>query len=181
MLPDSFLSRRAVILGVSLLLLSGCKHREKTIAVQQTDEDSATLATMVHMGDPKTAPQLLKGFYNIEENTWRWTMGKFAVALRPPRNAAVRGAVLHLKFVFPEAVQSKLKSVSLSATVNGNPLDAEAYTKPGEQEYVREVDRKLLAGDAVNVEFTLDKFLAAGTVEQRELGVIATSAGFEAK
>jgi len=181
MLPELFLSRRAVVLGVCPMLISACKRRDKKIAVQQTDEDSATLATMVFMGDPKTAPQLLKGFYNIEQNTWRWTAGQFAVALRPPRNAAVRGAILHLKFVFPEAVQSKLQSISISATVNGNPLSAEAYTKAGEQEYTREVDRKLLAGDAVNVEFTLDKFLAAGTVEQRELGIIATSAGFEAK
>ena len=50
-----------------------------------------------------------------------------------------------------------------------------------ELEYTRDVDRKLLVGDAVNVEFTLDKFLPAGAIEQRELGVIATSVGFEAK
>jgi hypothetical protein len=181
MLPDSFLSRRAMMLGVSAPLLFGCRRRDKKIAVQQTDEDSATLATVVYMGDPKTAPQLLKGFYNIEENTWRWTMGHFAVALRPPRNAAIRGAILHLKFVFPEAVQARVKTISISAAIDGTPLPAESYSKPGDLEYTREVDRKLLAGDAVNVEFALDKFLPAGAVEQRELGIIATSAGFEAK
>src|SRR5262245_59471694 len=78
-----------VFLLVTSLLVSGCKRRERKIRVQQTDEDTATLASMIHMGDPKVAPQLLKGFYNIEENAWRWTMGKFAVALRPPRNASI--------------------------------------------------------------------------------------------
>ena len=144
MLLDSFLSRRAIMLGVCLTLLCGCRRGDKKLAVEQTDEDSATLATVVYMGDSKTAPQLLKGFHNMEENTWRWTMGQFAVALRPPRNSPVRGAILHLKFVFPEAVQGKLKSISLNATVNGNPLGAEAFTAAGEHEYTREVDRKLL-------------------------------------
>jgi hypothetical protein len=181
----TYSSRRvAVALCVCLLgaaALDGCKRRERKIRVQQTDEDTATLASMIQMGDPKAAPQLLKGFYNVESNTWRWTMGKFAVALRPPRNASVKGATLHFKFVLPEAVLSKIKTTSISATVNGTPLSAETYTQPGEFDYSREVDGKLLPGEAVNVEFSMDKFLTAGMVESRELGVIATSLGFEAK
>ncbi len=144
MRPHSSLSRLVILLGVCLLLLSGCKQRERKIRLQQTDEDAATLASVIHMADPRIAPQLLTGFYTVESNAWRWTMGKFAVALRPPRNAAV-------------------------------------YTQAGENEYLRDVDAKLLAGEAVNVEFTLDNFVPAGVIEQRELGVIATSVGFEAK
>jgi len=181
MLADCFLSRRAMTLGLCLLLLAGCRQREKKIRIQQTDEDSATLASVIHMGDAKAAPQLLKGFHSIEENSWRWTTGQFAVALRPPRNAAIRGAVLRLKFVLPDAVLSKVKKVSLSAAVNGTSLPPETYEKSGELEYTRDVDGKLLSGEAVNVEFTLDKFLPAGEIEQRELGVIASSVGFEAK
>ena len=108
-------------------------------------------------------------------------MGQFTVALRPPRNAALKGATLHLKFTIPEAVVAKLKTMSLSASVNGTALSPETYTQPGEFDYSRDVDPKLLTGDAVNVDFTLDKFLPAGMVETRELGVIATSVGFEAK
>jgi len=72
------LRRLAMALGVCLLgvclLSAGCKRRDKKIRVQQTDEDSATLASMIHMGDAKAAPQLLKGFYNIEEapGAGRW-------------------------------------------------------------------------------------------------------------
>jgi hypothetical protein len=178
---EHYLTRRAAIaLGVCLLL-AGCKSRDKKIRVQQIDEDGATLASVIHMGDPKVAPQLLKGFYNIEENSWRWTAGKFAVALRPPRNAATKGATLHFKFVIPDAVLSRIKTTSLSASVNGTSLSPESYTQTGEFDYQRDVDGKLLAGDAVNVEFTMDKFLTAGMVEDRELGLIATSVGFEAK
>ena len=185
MTANSSFRRVAVALGVFLLAaslpLSACKRREKKIRVQQTDEDSATLASVIHMGDPKAAPQLLKGFYNIEENSWRWTMGKFAVALRPPRNASIRGATLHLKFVLPDAVLSKIKSTTISASVSGTTLPSETYTQAGAFDYAREVEGRLLPGDAVNVEFTMDKFLPAGMVEQRELGLIVTAVGFEAK
>jgi hypothetical protein len=177
------------VLGVSTLS-GGCKRRDKKIRIQ-TDEDTITpapaasatapMASVIQMGDPKAQPQLLHGFYNIESNTWRWTMGKFGVALRPPRNASVRGAILHLKFVLPESVLSKIKTTSISAKVDGVPLARETYTQPGEFDYSREVNANLLSGDVVNVEFSLDKFLPAGMVELRELGVIATSVGFEVK
>jgi hypothetical protein len=175
-------SRLLAIALVSVCVLSGgCKRRDKKIRVQQTDEDTATMASVIRMGDPKASPQLIKGFYNIESETWRWTMGKFTVALRPPRNASIKGATLHFKFVIPDAVLSKIKTTSISATVSGTTLSPETYTQPGEFDYTRDVEGKLLPGEAVNVEFTLDKFLTAGMVEQRELGVIATSVGFEAK
>jgi hypothetical protein len=185
-MTENFSSRRlAIAIGVAALgvclLMGGCKRREKKIRVQQTDEDSATLASVIHMGDPKAAPQLLKGFYNIEANAWRWSMGKFSVALRPPRNASIKGATLHLKFVLPEAVFAKIKTTSISASINGTSLSPETYTQPGEFDYSREVDGRLLPGEAVNVEFSMDKFLTAGMVEQRELGIIVTSVGFEAK
>ena len=81
----------------------------------------------------------------------------------------------------PEAVLSQVKAVTLSASVAGTALPPESYTKPGEFDYARDVDAKLLTGDSATVEFALDKFIPAGVVEQRELGVIATSVGFAAK
>ena len=168
-------------LAVCLVLLGGCKGRQRRVAVQQTDEESGALSSVLYMADPKAAPQLLKGFHSVEGNAWRWTTGSFAVALKPPRNAAVRGATLRLKFAVPDAVISTTKKLTLSCSVNGTPLQPETYTQAGEYEYVREVDPKLLAADAVNVEFALDKFIPAGTLESRELGVIASSVAFEAK
>lgn len=173
-------TRRSVAALPVCLLLAGCKRRDK-IRVQQVEEDSGVLASAVHMGDPKAAPQLLKGFYSIESGAWRWTAGNFALALRPPRNAALKGATLHFRFTLPEAILSQVKTVSLSAAVNGTALSPETYTQQGEFDYSREIDPKLLQGEAANIEFTLSKFVPAGLIEQRELGVIATSAALEAK
>src|SRR5260370_41529340 len=165
------LSRRRAEAVCVCLLLTGCKRRDRKVRVVQTDEDSASLASVIHMSDPSAAAQLLKGFHAIEEKSWRWTMGEFAIVLRPPRNAAAKGATLHFKFTLPEAVLAKVKPVSLSASVNGTALPPATYTQAGELGYSRAAHDKLLSGDAVNLEFKLDKFLPAGPVETRELGV----------
>lgn len=169
------------LLLCTLILAGGCKRKEK-IRVAQTDEEAPTgLSSVVHVADPKAAPQLLKGFYPVEQNSWRWTAGKFSVALRPPKDAAAKGATLLLKFSVPEPVIAKLKTVALSGSVAGKALSPESYTQAGEFTYSRDVDPKQLAGPAVNVEFTLDKFLPPSDSDQRELGVVVTSIGFEAK
>ncbi|MGH9720905.1 MAG: hypothetical protein ACRD8O_11885 [Bryobacteraceae bacterium] len=170
-----------VCLCLVLVSLTACRGRRETIRVQQTDEDAATLASVVHVADPRATPQLLKGFHPVEQNAWRWTTGQFSVALRPPRNAAQKGAVLQLKFSIPEPVIARFKTVSLSAGITGGKLSPETYTQGGEFVYQRDVDPKYLTGDAVTVDFTLDKFLPPSESDQRELGVVVSSIGLEAK
>ena len=136
----------------------------------------------MHMADPQAAQLvLLRGFYPVEGNAWRWTAGKFAVQLRPPANAAQSGARLMLNFAIPESSISRTKSMTLSASVGGGTLAPETYTKAGEYTYARDVPATALTGDKAEVEFSLDKYLPAGTVEQRELGVVVNSVGFDAK
>ncbi|MCL5746505.1 MAG: hypothetical protein M1541_21670 [Acidobacteria bacterium] len=158
----------------------GCNRKEK-IRVQQTEEEGATLASMVHMADPQAGSQLVSGFYDIEQNAWRWTAGKFAVVLKTPRGASSAGAMLQFKFSVPDAVLAKLKTVSLDAKVNGKSLSPESYTQPGEFVYSRDIPASLLTGNSVRVDFALDKCLSPGEVDQRELGVIASSIGLEPK
>jgi hypothetical protein len=166
-------------LAVSLAL-AGCRSKQK-VKVQATEEEAPSLATSIHMGDPRVAPQLITGFYGIEDNSWRWSAGKFAVLLRPPRTAAQKGAILQLKFALPDAIIGPLKSVSITPTINGTALPSETYTKSGEYTYAKEVPPNLMAGDAVKVEFALDKALPPTGADQRELGLVVTVIGFEPK
>jgi hypothetical protein len=171
--------RRLSLIAVGLLLATGCQR--KTTPVETIEEPSATLATMVHVADPATAGQLVSGFYDVEQNSWRWTMGKFSVALRPPAEAAQKGANLVLRFSIPEPVFQRLGSVTVSATVDRTPLGPESFGKPGDQVYRREVPPAAFTGQTANVSFALDKVLPAGSVDQRELGIVVSSIGFEAK
>jgi hypothetical protein len=164
------------------LALAGCraKHKE-TVKVQATEEEAPALASTVHVADPRVASQLISGFYGIEGDSWRWTAGKFAVLLRPPRTAGKTGAVLQLKFALPEPVIGKLKTVSLSATINGTTFPPQAYTQSGEFTYARDVPPNLLGGEAVKVDFALDKALPPSGSDQRELGLVVSAVGFDPK
>jgi hypothetical protein len=156
-----------------------CKSHRRVVV--QTEEEGPTLATIVHVADPRAAAQLLSGFYGVEQNSWRWTAGKFSVVLRPPRTAVAKGATLQLKFSVPEVVITRLKAMSLSASVNGTPLSPESYTQPGEFTYARDVPANLLVGESAKVDFSLDKTMPPSAGDQRELGVVVTTVGLDPK
>ncbi len=163
-----------------LILTPACK-RQEGVRVTETDERPATLTSVIHVADPQAVPQLLRGFHSVEQSAWRWTMQRFAVVLRPPAGATENGALLNLRLSVPEPVIDKLRTISLSAAIAGSTLAPESYTQPGEFTYTREIPPKLLAGEAVNVEFTLDKALPPSGADQRELGVVVASVGLESK
>jgi len=166
----------AAALGVALALaLAGCKRKHPV--VQVIEEDRPKLATVVRMADPQAAAQLLSGFYGVEGNAWRWTAERFSVMLRPPRSAPLKGATLELKLTVPDVVIAKLKTVSLSATVNGMALGAEEYTKAGQYAYRRDLPAKLLPGDSARVDFILNKSMPPTVADNRPLGVIVASVG----
>jgi len=169
-----------VVVGSLTLFLGGCRKRER-VKVDLTDEGTGQLSSFVHAADPRASIQFVKGFHDIEMNSWRWTMGKFSVTLRPPKDAATKGAVLQLKMSVPDTIIERLKSVSLTAAVNGQKLPPETFSKPGEYVFSRDVPAAALTADSAVVDFTLDKFLPPGQVDQRELGIVVSSVGFEPK
>lgn len=159
---------------------AACKT-PKRVRVASVDDEAGALHSVVQVSDPKTALQLVKGFHEVEGGTWRWTKGQFSVTLRPPLNGATDGAWLVFRFVLPESVTSKVGGVRITATINKVTLAPEAYDKTGEHMYRREVPASALQGETVTVDFSCDKYLAAGQVESRELALIAYVIGLEAK
>lgn len=165
---------------IVILAFAGCKGWRNS-RTRLTEEETPTLATMLHVADPRASTQLVSGFYDLEQNAWRWTKGHFSVILRSPRGAAQNGAVLQLKFTIPDVVISKLRSITLSASIAGTALPPETYAHSGQFIYTRDVPAKLLATDTVKVDFALNKSLPPGSNDQRELGVVVSTVGFEAK
>jgi hypothetical protein len=157
----------------------GC-HRRKNPAPQAA-ETGSRFAANVHMGDPKSASQLLGGFYDIENGGWRWTGKQFTVELGPPYGAAQRGATLELSLSVPPVVIEKSRTVTLGASVDGNALPEETYSQPGDYVYRRDVPAALLQGESVKVTFTLDRTIQAAGGDTRDLGVVAVSAGLKGK
>jgi hypothetical protein len=149
----------------SLSVVSACRRKD------------GELGEVINLADESMSPQLLRGFHPVEQNSWRWTQSKFAVALKPPRQSA-SGAVLVMKFSFPEAVQARLKSTTIHCSVDGIPLPPEICTKSGMQELRREVPPEALRGKTgVIVEFSVDPFPPAGSLDERELALIVHTIG----
>jgi hypothetical protein len=184
MKPTTLKRRTALMLCLAVLPLVfaplACR-RSRNVKVQATEEEAPRLASIIHMSDPKIASQLVSGFYDVEQNAWRWAQKRFSVVLRPPLGSAQRGAALNLKFTVPDVTINRLQNLTLSAAVNGSPLAPETYGKPGEYRYSRDLPPNLLTGEAVRVDFTLDKAMAPSAADQRELGVVVLSVGLELK
>jgi hypothetical protein len=170
--------KHAPLLLALVWMSPGCKHR-KAQTVEETG--APTLASTVHMGDPRAVMQLARGFHDIEAHAWRWTMRQFSVYLRPPRGSAQKGAVLTVNLTLPPALIETQKTISLSASVNGNKLGTETWAMPGNYIYKCDVPATVLTGDAVRVDFELDKALPPNEKDGRELGVVVSRVGLELK
>lgn len=169
----------ALVLAFSF---TACKRTQPAVKVGTTDEEGPQMASIIHTGDPQSDTQLVTGFYNVEEHAWRWTAQKFSVVLKPPAGGAQRGATLTMQCAIPDAVIAKLKTVSLTGTIGATALAPETYTQSGPYTYTRDIPANLLNADAIRVDFQLDKALPPGTNgDQRELGMIVSSVGLEAK
>jgi hypothetical protein len=172
---------RAACLILTLIALAGCRGRHSRTEVHNEEPaPGSTLSAFVRMSDPAAPAQLTKGFYGLEGGAWRWTAGTFQAALRPPLTTE-KGALLVFSFSIPEVVIQKLSSFTLTASIGSTKLKSEKYSKPGDFTFSADVPAALLTGDKVLVDFAMDKSLAAGTVDQRELGLVATAVGFESK
>lgn len=173
--------RRLIALaGLALLVtIPGCKRKQAGVETIETANDE--LSTAVSAGNAADAMQLVNGFYGIEQGAWRWTRAKFAITLLSPKDAAQKGATLEFKFTLPETTFSRTGPVTLSAVIDGNALPPEKFEKIGEHIFRRDIPAAAFRTDTVTVEFSLDKFVAAGVIEQRELGVIAQSAALLAR
>ncbi len=169
-----------VAVAAALCLAPACK-RKKSLTVDLTDEGAGQLSSVVHTADPKTAVQLVKGFHAVEQNSWRWTKGQFSVALQSPPTAAVKGGVLRLKFAIPDLVIERLKSIEVSAVLNGRALPSQKFDKPGDHEYVVKVPPEAFSSEVVSVDFSLSKYLAAGEVDLRELGLVVQTIAIESQ
>ena len=172
--------RRLIPILIALALVPAACHRQQPRVDTIEDQNQPPLSA-VAANDPRGAAQLLSGFYDVENGAWRWTMGKFAVILQPPAGADRKGARLVLEFTAPEPVISRRKTITLAAAVEGYALVPETYRQTGLYTYSRDVPATVLAVGPVKIDFALDKFLASGEIETRELGIIVRRVALDPK
>jgi hypothetical protein len=171
----------SVALALITLALPGCRIRKKveeTKAAVAAPSDDGQLSSVANAGDPLRAVQFVRGFYGIENQSWRWTAKNFAVTLRSPKGS---GANLEMKFVIPDVMFNRVGAMTVDAKANGLDLGAETFSTAGEASYTREVPAVVLAGDSTTFEFSVDKGLPPSVKDPRELALIVSSVGLVPK
>jgi hypothetical protein len=133
----------------------------------------------VYTGDPDSARQLIEGFFQIEEFSWRWTAQRFSVVLRTPEGAAGESATLAVALAVPQAEIERLGKITLTAAIGADSLKPETFAKAGSYTYTRDVPAGVLKTENVRIDFRLDKAMKPGGNDLRELGVIVKSIGLE--
>jgi len=172
----------ALLIAVCVALTAtGCKAQRSRVTVQNEEPPPGSrLLSTIQMNDANAAPQLLSGFYAVENNAWRWTAGRFSVSLRIPP-AARSGATVSLSLTVPDVVIQKLGKVRVSASVGGMELKAQEYDSPGP--YVFKAD--IPAGQVPSAESVTVDFAVNGTFrpdgDKRDLAIVANSVSIAAK
>jgi len=165
----------AAALIAALAILPGCRYKKKP-KVRSAINDGEPVS-LLNVADPHADFQLTRGFWNVENGAWRWTMRNFTVMLRPPARAALNGATLELHFSIPEVMFNKVGAMTLDAHLNGSDLGSETYPHAGEFTYRRDVPAALLGGNTVAVDFSVDKGLPPTGQDTRELALVVTTIG----
>ena len=144
-------------------------------------------ASYLTMAAPEADKQLLLGFYQLEQNQWRWIGPRaMAVLLAPDAGGAKPGGSdaardsraiavpFELAFHIPEAAPARRVTVQL----DGRPLASETYLGPGG--YTLRAAAMVVPGRPATVEISVDRaFRVAG--DSRELGIIVSGLGFVQK
>ena len=173
-------TNRRAFLALAALTGLACKGKHSRVTAQNEEEPDSQLQSVVRMNDPKAPAQLVNGFHGLENNSWRWTAGKFSVLLRVPLGAAQKGAMLTFALTIPDVAIQRLHHIAVTASVGDMVLGTEEYEKPGPETFSADLLPAMLTGDSVRIDFMLDQTLPRD-VDKRELGVIATSVGLTAK
>ena len=116
---------------------------------------------------------LLAGWHEPHASGWRWAEREFTVGVPAAWAASYRRMTVRL--YAPPALMEKLGSIELRARTGGRELLPLSIAQSGTHVFERAV--RLDPADAT-VDFSLDKCLAAGTVDARELGIVVESIEF---
>lgn len=140
----------------------GCKHKVPA------------LPSTLDAADTAHAKQFVAGFYQIEENKWRWTGKQFIAQLSPPPESEGRTLSLSIAFVVTEPMLKANPSVTVSCAVDGQPLPPETYSKPESHTLLRPLPGPTSAS-IVQVSCQVDHtFVPNQNGDTRELGIMVT-------
>jgi len=126
--------------------------------------------------DPRFEEKAM-GFYGLEANSWRWTKREFTLAFQNPR----RAATITVHVTIPEISIQHSGTITMSLRVGQRVLPPETFSRSGEYAVTRRLEPEWMGNGPAQFDFRLDKTMIPSAADQRELGIIFTSASLDAK
>ena len=144
-----------------------------TLATRPAREPSLAY---LHAGDLRARPQLLGGWYAIEDGGWRW-MGKEAHAvLQTPEESLID---FDLRLFFPENHMERADGpVTVSLLLQDSLFAQQTYSRPGPYTIRKPVPAGSLPQRATRVALRLNRVVPPTDGDQRELGAVIMGFGF---
>ncbi len=156
-------------LGLSLLT-AACKPSAPVKVAP-----AATLS-YVETGDLRARPQLLSGWYGIENGSWRWMARQAEATLVVPNKPEL---AFELRLFFPpEHMQKAGGPITVAVLFDGQPFAEETYPSPGGYTLKKTVPPGLFQASSVKLTIRLDRAVPAGAADHRELGAVVNGFGF---
>lgn len=130
----------------------------------------------LNLGDIRTRPQLVSGWYAVEDGAWRWMAKEGEAVLRTPAGAPVN---FEMALYFPpDYMQRAGGPVTVLVAIDGKPFAQEVYIEPGGHQLSKTVNGGFLRSPIAKIRITLNRWLAPSGSEQRELGAVVERLGF---
>ena len=130
----------------------------------------------LRMADIRSRPQLISGWYTIEDGNWRWMAKDAEVALRPPADAPL---TFEMQLYFPgDYMRNAGGPVTVSLAAGDAPLAEATYTEPGGYLLSKPVPRNRLSFPLTRLSIHLNRALPPAGADLRELGVVVQRLGF---
>jgi tRNA (mo5U34)-methyltransferase len=119
--------------------------------------------------------RLISGWHEVENKGSRWTEREFSAGIPAEMSARRR---MRLNLYLPEVALQRLGPIKLSATIDGQELRPAEFATPGAHAFERTLPKAPVPQERI-LRFALDKALAPGVLDSRELGLIVASLELE--
>lgn len=170
----------AISLAAFLSVAAAACKNKNPIRLEQTIEESRPLVSTLRFSQQSRVDQLVRGFYDLQAGSWRWTAPQFEVVLAAPPEAQTRGANLVLEFDLPDPTINELKNVTITAKVNRQALSPETFSTTGQHQYSREIPASAFLSSDTVVDFSVDKYLVPPG-DGRHLALVVSGVALEPK
>jgi len=165
---------RWAIAGVKRI---GCQSDSDPIHPEADERMFVLLKSRVRYPELQVRP--LDGWYEPEQDSWRWTAKRFSLEVVLPLEQPVMGFSLSINV--PEGVAEDTQSITVSCSIRGERVGSATYEAPGPVEFTGKFPPFAAHEPILRLEFCVNSSFGVPSGDLRELGICVPLLDFTQK